>query len=218
MKWKIPGSGGDKGKRPSEPPERKPSAGDGKTTYVGRPSSDEQTTGRPSGGIRSGAAQRLPWPARDQQQPKKVTYYSGGGSGESSDRTRLHDPTRANAAARAATHNDPVVGWLVVIEGPGKGRSLEIGIGSNSIGRDTKQKIALNFGDETIHREKHAMIVFDPKSRHFFLQAGSDSRNLTYIGETLVLAPVRLQGGEVIVIGQTKLIFVAFCGPDFNWS
>jgi FHA domain len=219
MKWKIPGSGDDKGKRPSGPTERKPSSGEGKTTYVGRASSDEQTTGKPSGGIRSGPAQRLSWPARDQQQPKKVTYYSpGGGGDESSDRTQLHDPTKANAEPRAATQGDPVVGWLVVIEGPGKGRSLEIGIGSNSIGRDARQKIALNFGDEAIHRQKHAMIVFDPKSGHFFLQAGNDSRNLTYIGEKLVLAPIQLHGGEVIVIGQTKLVFVAFCGPDFSWS
>ena len=114
--------------------------------------------------------------------------------------------------------NDPVVGWLVVVEGPGKGRSLEIGIGANAIGRDSKQKIALNFGDETIHRTKHATLVFDPKSRQFFLQAGSDSRNLTYIEDALVLAPVQLHGGEVIVIGQTRLVFVAFCGPDFSWS
>jgi hypothetical protein len=222
MKWKRPGSGDDKGKRSSG---SDTTSGGGKTTYVGRPASDDQTTGSPSGGVRSGPSPRLSWPARDQSQPpKKVTYYSSGGgsssSRETSDRTQLHDPSKASDASRPAvpTQFDPVVGWLVVIEGPGKGRSLEIGIGSNSIGRDPKQKIALNFGDETIHREKHAMLVFDPKSRHFFLQAGSDSRNLTYIEETLVLSPVELTGGEVLLIGQTKLVFVAFCGPSFSWS
>ena len=161
-----------------------------------------------------GGSQRPQWPARDEGSPKKVQYYSGGSG--NSDRTQLHDPNKAGA--KPASLNDPVVGWLVVIEGPGKGRSLEIGIGANSIGRDARQKIPLNFGDETVHRTKHATIVFDPKSRQFFLQAGSDSRNLTYIEDALVLAPVQLHGGEVLVIGQTRLVFVAFCGPDFSWS
>jgi FHA domain len=219
MKWKKPGSSDDKGKRSSG---SEPSPGAGKTTYVGRSSSDEETTGSPSGGIRSGPSPRLPWPARDQQQQaKKVVYHTNGSSSvEASDRTQLHDPNKANDPSKPAVAKqlDPVVGWLVVVEGPGKGRSIEIGIGSNSIGRDARQKIALNFGDETIHREKHAMLIFDPKSAHFFLQAGGDSRNLTYIGDSLVLSPVELKGGEIIVVGQTKLAFVAFCGPDFNWS
>lgn len=215
MKWKVPGLGDDKGKRSGESTSSGSSSGAGKTTLVGRPRSGDETTGKPSGGIRGGS-QRLQWPARDEGQPKKVQYYSAGS--DSSDRTQLHDPAKAAPAVRPASVNDPVVGWLVVVEGPGKGRSLEIGIGANAIGRDSKQKIALNFGDETIHRTKHATLVFDPKSRQFFLQAGSDSRNLTYIEDTLVLAPVQLHGGEVIVIGQTRLVFVAFCGPDFSWS
>ena len=31
--------------------------------------------------------------------------------------------------------DDPVVGWLVVVEGPGKGRAVQLGYGSNSLGR-----------------------------------------------------------------------------------
>lgn len=214
MKWKVPGQGNDKGKGASDKYTRsKPAADGGKTTFVQR--SDEDTTGSPAGGSRSDS--RLHWPARDQQQAKKVTYYSGAGRTHS-DQTQFHDPSKSSPAPAPATLNDPVVGWLVVTEGPGRGRSLEVGIGANSIGRDSRQKIALNFGDDTIHRTQHATIVFDPKSQNFFLQAGSDSRNLTYIENTLVLAPVQLHGGEIIVIGQTKLVFVAFCGPNFSWS
>jgi hypothetical protein len=203
MKWKTPGSG-DKDKRAST---------SGKTTHAGRTSSDDQTTARPS----SGASRSSPeWPSRDQG--RKVTYYTGGGKPEVSDRTQLFGPTKAEPASKVNALSDPVVGWLVIVEGPGKGRSFELGIGSNSLGRDTRQKIALNFGDEAIHRENHAMIIFDPKSRQFYIQAGNASRNLTYLGDELVIAATPLRGGEILLIGQTKLAFVAFCGPDFSWA
>src|SRR5262249_1395015 len=108
-------------------------------------------------------------------------------------------------------------GWLVVVQGPGRGRSLEIGIGANSIGRERNQKLCIDFGDQQIHREKHAVLVYDPRSQRFFVQSG-DVRNLTYLVDNLVLTPTELKGGEVIVVGQTHLRFVPFCGPNFSWS
>lgn len=114
--------------------------------------------------------------------------------------------------------DDPVVGWLVVVEGPGKGRSLELETGANSIGRNSTQKIALDFGDAEIHRERHAQLVFDPRSNRFFLQGSPDARNLTYLGNDLVLMPVELKGGETIIVGRTHLRFIPLCGPSFSWS
>jgi hypothetical protein len=113
---------------------------------------------------------------------------------------------------------DPVVGWLVIVEGPGKGRSLELGMGANAIGRNATQRIALDFGDHEIHREKHALLIFDPRSKRFFLQGSADARNLTYVGDDLVLVPVELKGGETIIVGRTHLRFIPLCGPDFSWS
>ncbi len=120
-------------------------------------------------------------------------------------------------AAQDAAY-DPVVGWLVIVEGPGKGRSLELGMGANAIGRNATQKIALDFGDHEVHREKHALLIFDPRSKRFFLQGSADARNLTYVGNDLVLVPVELKGGETIIVGQTHLRFIPLCGPDFSWS
>jgi hypothetical protein len=111
----------------------------------------------------------------------------------------------------------PVVGWLVVVEGPGKGRSREICVGANSIGCDDGEQICLKFGDPEIHRHKHAIVVFDPRSRRFFLQSG-DFSNFTYLGEELVLSTVELKGGETIIMGQTHMRFVPFCGSNFSWS
>jgi hypothetical protein len=112
---------------------------------------------------------------------------------------------------------DPVAAWLVVIQGPGKGRSIEVKIGANSIGRAPSQQVCLDFGDQQISRERHAVIVYDPLSKRFFLQNG-EVRNLTYLNGEVVLRHVELNGGETIILGNTHLCFVPLCGPNFSWS
>jgi FHA domain len=111
---------------------------------------------------------------------------------------------------------EPVVGWLVIVEGPGKGQFLKIGFGMNSIGRNKDERIPLDFGDEEISRERHALISYDPKGNKFYLQHGGGI-NLTYVGDTPVLQTVELQGRELISIGNTKMVFVQFCGNEFSW-
>ena len=112
----------------------------------------------------------------------------------------------------------PVVGWLVVINGPGRGRSLSLGYGMNSVGRDADNRVSLPFDDEQISRKKHAILTNDPRGRKFYIQHG-DSSNLTYVGEMPVLAPTMLGGGETIRLGdQTELRFVPLCGDHFTWE
>jgi len=113
----------------------------------------------------------------------------------------------------------PVVGWLVVVKGPGRGKSLPLGYGMNAIGRDLgSNRVCLPFGDEQISHKKHAVLSYDPRGRKFYLQHG-DSNNLTYLGEEPVLAPTILEGGEFIRIGDsTELRFVPLCGSDFDWE
>lgn len=111
-----------------------------------------------------------------------------------------------------------VVGWLVVIDGPGRGRSVALGYGMNSIGRGSENRVILSFGDPTISRIKHAILTYDPRGRRFYLNCG-DSSNLTYLGETPVLSPVELKGGETLRIGNDTLLkFVPFCGDNFDWN
>lgn len=111
---------------------------------------------------------------------------------------------------------EPVVGWLVVIDGPGKGRCLNLGFGMNSIGRDVDERVSLDFGDDEISRKSHTLVTFDPKGKKFYLQHGGGI-NLTYIGDQPILQTQELKGREVISIGNTRLCFVPFCGPDFMW-
>ncbi len=150
----------------------------------------------------------------------------GMGSADHDDsHTRLYRPKRttlnssdvlSGASAGDDFTADPVVGWLVIVEGPGRGQSVTLGYGMNGIGRGGGDRVTLAFGDEEISRHSHAMLTYDGKGRKFYIQHG-DGANLTYVGDTPVLQPRELTGREVIGIGKTKLCFVPLCGPDFEW-
>jgi hypothetical protein len=129
-------------------------------------------------------------------------------------------PAREHSAADAPLDDamiDPIVGWVVVVAGPGRGHALQLGHGMNSIGRAEGQRCQLDFGDTEISRKNHATLTYDPRGRKFYLMHGG-GQNLTYLGETPVLAPVVLNGGELISLGKTTLKFIPLCGPDFDWS
>jgi len=164
---------------------------------------------------------RLSWPARDDNRRQARGEPRASGDDE---RTRLFNAPKGRSepaaeSGRAVTDrsSDPVVGWVVVLEGPGKGNSVEIGAGANAIGRGAGQQIQLDFGDDKISRERHAVIVYEPEARQFFVQNG-EVRNLTYVEGKVVLGVMPLQGGEKIRVGDTYLQFVPFCGPEFSWS
>ncbi len=138
---------------------------------------------------------------------------AGAGAGALSQAGR---PKAGTPVSGDFTIADPVVGWLAVIEGPGRGASLNIGYGNNRIGRAPTENIALDFGDEEISRENHATITFDGRHRRFYILPGQ-GRNLVYVNDQPVMSPLELTGGEEVLLGQTKLRFVPFCGKSFDW-
>ncbi len=111
---------------------------------------------------------------------------------------------------------DPVVGWLVCIEGPGKGRDYRIHTERNFIGRAATMDIAIG-GDDTISREKHAILTFDPKKKQFWIQPG-ESTGLVYLNGEAIYVPQPLQARDTIELGQTKLQFVPFVSETFQWQ
>ena len=129
-----------------------------------------------------------------------------------SKRARPRDET--TAASRVAPVH-PVTGWLVVIDGPGKGSATQLGFGHNTIGRGPAMRVRLDFGDRKISRDTHATLTYDPKGNAFYLQQG---KNLAYIEGEPVLNPVRLEAGALIGLGDTMLRFVPFCDEKFAWE
>lgn len=111
----------------------------------------------------------------------------------------------------------PVVGWLVIVEGEGSGKDFRLTPGVNTLGRAAGNAVALDFGDETISRERHCTVVFDYQNQLFFLQHG-EGTNLTYLNGNVLLQPSPLRRGDIIGVGKTTLRFIPFCDHDFNWG
>jgi hypothetical protein len=113
---------------------------------------------------------------------------------------------------------DPVVGWLVVLSGPGKGNFRPIYSGSNTIGRSSSQRIPIDFGDDAISGEKQAFLVYDGRKRQYQLVPNLERPNLVHLNDSALLANGELKPHDKITMGRTTLLFVPLCGADFDWS
>ena len=127
------------------------------------------------------------------------------------------DSQAAGSTSQNDAMSDPVAGWLVVVKGPGMGQVMQIGHGQNTIGRESSQRIQVDFGDDQVSRQNHAMITYDPRGRQFYLSQGTGS-NLAYLNDAPVLAPTALESHCEITLGETVLRFVPFCSQDFSWD
>jgi pSer/pThr/pTyr-binding forkhead associated (FHA) protein len=110
---------------------------------------------------------------------------------------------------------DPVVGWLVCIDGKEKGRDYRIHSDNNFIGRSEKMDICIR-GDETISRENHAVISFDSRDKVYYFSPG-DGRSIVRLNDKAIFSTSQLQANDTIEIGKTKLMFIPLCGERFEW-
>ena len=108
-------------------------------------------------------------------------------------------------------------GWIVIIEGPGRGSCFTTFSGVSQIGRGEDQAIRLDFGDTSISRNNHAAIAYDDEQGKFFLGHGGKS-NLVRLNGRPVLSTEELANNDEIRIGETTLKFIALCGEDFVWN
>lgn len=113
------------------------------------------------------------------------------------------------------TAPEPVVGWLVCIEGPMKGTDYRIHAGYNYIGRETGD-IHIH-GDNQISRQNHAMIAYD-SGDHTYYFGPSGGRNLIKVNGKTILNAVEVKNYDVFTIGTSKMMFVGLCGPHFDWN
>jgi len=119
---------------------------------------------------------------------------------------------------RTEFHQDPVVGWLVVIGGPGLGAFRPIFEGNNTVGRSPGQRIPIDFGDETISSEEQAYIRYDSVDRRFLLVPNLAKTNIVAVNDSKPTSAIELAAMDVITMGHTQLVFVPFCGHDFDWG
>jgi hypothetical protein len=122
------------------------------------------------------------------------------------------------AMKRGQFVSDPVVGWLVVVGGPGLGAYRPVFEGNNTVGRAATNRIALDFGDEAISAEEQAYLRYDSSDRTFLLVPNMSKTNIVSVNNTKPTAAVELKAMDVVTMGRTQLVFMPFCGPDFDWS
>ncbi len=119
---------------------------------------------------------------------------------------------------RGAFEQDPVVGWLVVVGGPGIGSYRPIFEGNNTVGRGANQRVPLNFGDELISSEEQAYIRYDLSARSFLFVPNLSKTNVVSVNDKRPTGAVELSQMDVITMGRTQLVFVPFCGAEFDWT
>jgi len=112
--------------------------------------------------------------------------------------------------------SDPVVGWLVCLAGPDRGCDFRLHAEKNFIGRSPLMDVCV-VGDETVSRDRHALVIFDPKKQVFWAVPG-DASGLVYVNGDLVNAPTQMQRDDILEVGQTKLVLIPFCGEKYSWS
>jgi hypothetical protein len=122
---------------------------------------------------------------------------------------------RVGAGAKTLK-TEPVVGWLVCLDGPDRGKDYRLHNEKNYIGRAPVNDVVVE-SDNTVSRERHGLVIFDPKHRTFWALPG-DAAGLVYLNGEIVNAPAEMKNDDVIEVGKTKLVLIAFCGGKYNWA
>lgn len=131
-------------------------------------------------------------------------------------------PTNAKAVERVSnstqkhTAMSPCAGWVIALNGNHFGQDFRLKVGKNFVGRDSSMDVALE-GDKSVSRNKHAILVYEPKQHLYLVQPG-ESSELVYLNNEVVLSPVKLKAYDVITIGEVNLLFMPLCGDMFSWS
>lgn len=123
---------------------------------------------------------------------------------------------KASVGATSNESAEPVVGWLVCTKGPHLGESFVIVSGRNSVGRSRTNTICIS-KDNSVSRDKHTWVIYEPKERKFFIQVG-ESSGLTYVNGQNILQSVEIKDREIMEIGTTTLMLVALCDEKFSWE
>lgn len=110
----------------------------------------------------------------------------------------------------------PVVGWLVCTKGSHRGEDFRLRSGRNFIGRGADMDVCLK-GETTVSRDKHAIVLYEPKQRIFLAQMG-ESHELVYINGELLLTSTQMKAKDRIQIGDVELMLIPCCDAEFDWQ
>lgn len=111
---------------------------------------------------------------------------------------------------------DPVVGWLVCIKGPNRGKAYRLHSGTNFIGRGNDMDVCIE-NDMQVSSKNAASISYDDRSKVFFLERG-DGRNNIYLNGAVLRRAEDVVRYDRVVIGVSEFTFIPLCGERFDWK
>ena len=112
--------------------------------------------------------------------------------------------------------SEPCVGWLVGINGATFGECFPLTSGKNFIGRAKDMDVVLQM-DNKVSRNKHAILIYEPRSRMFIAQPG-ESKELFYLNDEVVLNNCQMKKNDILLVGDTKLMLIPCCDDKFCWE
>ncbi len=156
--------------------------------------------------------------ARGEQVEPPTTRVVRGAGREATAQPRTQLVRGRQPIVRDQFVQDPVVGFLVVVGGPGLGAARTIFEGNNTIGRSRANRIPLDFGDDSISAEAQAYVRYDSTDRSFLFVPNLAKTNVVSVNDKRPTGAVELKPMDVLTLGRTQVAFLPFCGPDFDWS
>ena len=114
---------------------------------------------------------------------------------------------------------EPIVGWLVCIDGPNKGRDYKIYARSspNFIAREPGRNTSIVISDDgSISREKHAGIIYDQDDNSFTLTR--EESTAIKVGNKKVKVAEELNPYDEITLGTSKFHFIPYCAGEIKWQ
>ena len=157
-----------------------------------------------------------PAPKTEQQAPQNLADAIGKAQNQAVSSSSAEDDSKTISYNQVKLGSEPVVGWLVCIEGEHLGEDFRLKTGKNFIGRASNMDAAL-VKDKSVSRDKHAIVLYEPKAHIFLVQPG-EARELSYLNDQVVLAAQELKRNDVITVGESKLMFFPCCDSVFNWD
>lgn len=112
---------------------------------------------------------------------------------------------------------EPVVGWLVAIDGKLKGKDFSIKGASATIGRGESNKIRIT-EDNGVSREVNCTIRYDYRRMRYRIVPNTVITNPVRLNDEEIDVPQELRAYDRIEIGNTKFVFVPLCGQQFGWG
>lgn len=140
----------------------------------------------------------------------------GGAEKPAAARVRQEEKVVQGQPEEPERSREPVVGWLVCTEGRFYGRIYELKAGENRIGGSPDQDIVLALDDQ-VAKCCQIRVTYDPEKRVFYADMG-EARELSYVNGQVLLMGLELGNRDILQVGDTKLMFIPLCGPDFAWK